>query len=83
MDYNKATLHAATGRTLLLPGWRGYFYWDYSKKELNFRNGDYHLDNKQLREKGVMERTDWYYITKQASLEIRFAYFYLTLYFVS
>lgn len=42
MDYNKATLHAATGRTLLLPGWRGYFYWDYSKKELNFRNGDYH-----------------------------------------
>ena len=62
MDYNKATLYAATGRTLLLPGWRGYFYWDYSKKELNFRNGDYHLDNKQLREKGVMERTDWYYI---------------------
>lgn len=62
MDYNKATLHAATGRTLLLPGWRGYFYWDYSKKELNFRNGDYHLDNKQLREKGAMERTDWYYI---------------------
>ena len=47
MDYNKATLHAATGRTLLLPGWKGYFYWDY---------------NKQLREKGVMERTDWYYI---------------------
>ena len=78
MDYNKATLYAATGRTLLLPGWRGYFYWDYSKKELNFRNGDYHLDNKQLREKGVMERTDWYYIIKQASLEIRFAYFYLT-----
>jgi hypothetical protein len=46
MDYNKSTLYAATGRTLLLPGWRGYFYWDYSKKELNFRNGDYHLDNK-------------------------------------
>lgn len=62
MDYNKATLHAATGRTLLLPGWRGYFYWDYNKQELNFRNGDYHLDNKQLQEKGVMERTDWYYI---------------------
>lgn len=61
MDYNKATLYAATGRTLLLPGWRGYFYWD-NKQELNFRNGDYHLDNKQLREKGVMERTDWYYI---------------------
>lgn len=39
MDYNKATLHAATGRTLLLPGWKGYFYWDYNKQELNFRNG--------------------------------------------
>ena len=46
MDYNKATLYAAMGRTLLLPGWRGYFYWNYSKKELNFKNGDYHLDNK-------------------------------------
>ena len=62
MDYNRATLYAATGRTLLLPGWRGYFYWDYTKNELNFRNGDYHLDNKQLKEKGVMERNDWYYI---------------------
>lgn len=27
MDYNRATLYAATGRTLLLPGWKGYFYW--------------------------------------------------------
>lgn len=62
MDYNRATLYAATGRTLLLPGWKGYFYWDYTKNELNFRNGDYHLDNKQLKEKGVMERNDWYYI---------------------
>lgn len=32
MDYNKATLHAATGRTLLLPGWRGYFYWIILKR---------------------------------------------------
>ena len=62
MDYNKATLYATMGRTLLPPAWRGYFYWNYSKKELNFKNGDYHLDNKQLREKGIMERTDWYYI---------------------
>ena len=46
MDYNKAILYATRGRTLLLPGWKGYFYWDYAKKELNFRNGDYHLDNK-------------------------------------
>ena len=64
MDYNKATFYATRGYTLLLPGWRGYFYWDYAKKELNFKNGDYHLDNKQLKEKGIMDRTDWYYITK-------------------
>lgn len=25
MDYNRATLYAATGRTLLLPGWKGIF----------------------------------------------------------
>lgn len=62
MDYNQAILYAATGNTLLLPGWHGYFYWDYNKQELNFRNEDYHLDNKQLQEKGVVERNDWYYI---------------------
>lgn len=62
MDYNKATLYAATGRTLLLPGWVGYFYWNYQTKELNFKNGDYHLNSKQLKDKGIMNRKDWYYI---------------------
>ena len=61
MNYNQATLCAATGKTLLLPGWRGYFYWNWETKELNFRNGDYHLDSKQLRDKGVTDRNDWYY----------------------
>jgi hypothetical protein len=36
MDYNQATLHAATGATLMLPGWEGYFKWDWDKKELYF-----------------------------------------------
>ena len=62
MNYNQATLCAATGKTLLLPGWRGYFYWNWETKELNFRNGDYHLDSKQLRDKGVTDRNDWYYL---------------------
>lgn len=62
MSYNQATLYAATGKTLLLPGWRGYFMWDYTSKELVFRNGDYFLNNKELRDKGVMNRDDWYYI---------------------
>lgn len=62
MNYNQATLCAALGKTLMLPGWRGYFYWNYSTKELNFKNGDYHLDSEQLKDKGVREREDWYYI---------------------
>lgn len=62
MNYNQATLYAATGYTLLLPGWVGYFYWNYQTHELNFRNGDYHLDSKQLKDKGIMNREDWYYI---------------------
>ncbi len=34
MNYNIATLFAATGHTLMLPGWEGYFKWDWEKKEL-------------------------------------------------
>lgn len=62
MNYNLATLYAATGKTLMLPDWKGYFNWDYNNNELYFQNGDYRLNNQQLREKGVMDRTDWYYI---------------------
>ena len=63
MNYNQATLYAVTGKVLLLPGWHGYFYWNYGTKELNFRDGDYHLDSAQLRDKNVQDRDDWYYIT--------------------
>ena len=62
MNYNLATLYAATGKILMLPGWQGYFKWDYSNNELYFQNGDYRLNNQQLRDKGVMDRNDWYYI---------------------
>lgn len=63
MNYNQATLYAATGKILMLPGWHGYFYWNYGTKELNFRDGDYHLGSKQLEDKNVRDRNDWYYIT--------------------
>lgn len=63
MNYNQATLYAATGKILMLPGWHGYFYWNYGTKELNFGDGDYHLDSKQLEDKNVRDRNDWYYIT--------------------
>jgi len=32
------------GATLMLPGWEGYFKWDYNKKELYFQNGSYYLN---------------------------------------
>ena len=63
MNYNQATLYAATGYTLMLPDWHGYFKWDWSKKELYFQNGDYYLNNEQIKEKNLHNRTDWFYIT--------------------
>lgn len=63
MDYNKATLFAATGHTLMLPGWEGVFVWNYSNNTLIFKNGDYILTTEQLKEFKVQERDDWYYIT--------------------
>ena len=62
MDYNRATLFAATGATLMLPGWQGYFKWDYNKKELYFQNVDYYLNEEQIRNMKLDQRTDWYYI---------------------
>ena len=63
MNYNQATLFAATGSTLMLPGWHGYFKWDFKKNELYFQNGDYYLNEQQIREMKLNERDDWYYIT--------------------
>lgn len=62
MNYNQATLFAATGHTLMLPGWKGIFVWDYSTNTLIFKNGDYHLTNEQIRNMKLDQRTDWYYI---------------------
>lgn len=63
MDYNQATLFLATGVTLMLPGWEGYFKWDWAKKEIYFQNGDYYLSQQQLLDKEIDKRNDWYYIT--------------------
>ena len=63
MDYNQATLHAATGATLMLLGWEGIFVWNYANNTLIFKNGDYILNTEQLKEFKVQERDDWYYIT--------------------
>ena len=62
MTYSQATLHAATGATLMLPGWEGYFKWDWDKKKLYFQNGDYYLNDTQIKEMKLDQRDDWYYI---------------------
>lgn len=58
MDWNLATLYAATGHTLMLPQWQGYFKWNYNKKELYFQNGDYCLNEEQIRETHKNEKQD-------------------------
>ena len=58
MEWNLATLYAATGHTLMLPQWQGYFKWDYNKKELYFQNGDYYLNEEQIRETHKNEKQD-------------------------
>lgn len=62
MTFDQAKLYASNGYTLLLPGWKGYFNWNYKNKELIFKDGDYILNENQLKDKGVINRTDWYYI---------------------
>ena len=62
MDYNQATLRAATGDIIMLPGWEGVFVWNYSNNTLIFKNGDYYLTSEQLKEFNLDQRTDWYYI---------------------
>lgn len=62
MNFNQATLFAATGAVLMLPGWEGQFIWDYSTKQLIFRNGDYYLNEQQIRDMKLDQRNDWYYI---------------------
>lgn len=62
MTFDQAKLYASNGYTLLLPGWKGYFNQNYKNKELIFKDGDYILNENQLKDKGVINRNDWYYI---------------------
>lgn len=62
MDYNQAKIQAQKGSTLMLPGWQGYFKWNYNNNELYFQNGDYYLNEDQIKEFKIDQRNDWYYI---------------------
>ena len=59
MTYNGATLWAATGHTLMLPNFTGYFKWDFGNRVLMFTNRDFRCNAEDL---NVKDRTDWYYI---------------------
>lgn len=59
MDYTQATLWAATGSTIMLPNFIGYFKWDYSRNTMIFENGDYRCDADKL---DILNRTDFYRI---------------------
>ena len=62
MTYNQALLCARSGYIIMLPGWEGYFYWNYSTNDFNFKNKNYHLDSKELLDKNIVNRKDFYYI---------------------
>ena len=48
MNYNQATLRAATGDIIMLPRWQGYFKWNFETNELYFQNRDYYLNEQQI-----------------------------------
>lgn len=50
------------GYTGKIPGWVGYLDWNYVTKEIYFHNGDYILNENELKDK-IGKRTDLFYIT--------------------
>lgn len=62
MTYLQIKPLAVNGKILMLPHWQGYFKWNYSTNELEFNNGEYHLNQQQLIDKNIFNRNDWYYI---------------------
>lgn len=63
MNYEQAKTIAACGYVLRLPGWDGYFKYDYVTNDIKFRNGDYKLSSQELKQFNLDKRNNWYYIT--------------------
>ena len=49
------------GEIGMIPGWKGYIKWDYSKDQVQFVNNDYIMDQKELEDK-LKNRNDLLYI---------------------
>lgn len=45
MTYQEACEQAKQGKQLFIPGWNGYFFWDYGTNSLAFKNGNYISSN--------------------------------------
>lgn len=61
MTYKQAIEKAKAGKWLMLPFWKGYFYWDYGISKLCFRNEQY-MSSSKVKEYSLDKRDDWYYI---------------------
>lgn len=48
MTYEEACIKAREGKQLFIPGWNGYFYWDYGTNSLAFKNKEYKSSGKNL-----------------------------------
>lgn len=62
MTYKQILSVARNGKTLMLPGWKGYFKYDYATNDLRFENGDYKLNSEELKKFQLNKRNDWFYI---------------------
>lgn len=49
------------GKLGIIPGWIGYLKWNYALKEIQFVNGEYSMNCKELKDK-IKDRNDLYYI---------------------
>lgn len=59
MNWEQVINYAIDGYTFILPGWKGYFKYNYRTNELIFNNNDYYLNQQQLLDMGINKRTDW------------------------
>ena len=61
MTYSKIREICKTGKTGLIPGWKGYIKYSYGLDQLQFVNGDYILSEDKLKEL-IQDRNDLFYI---------------------
>lgn len=61
MNYQEIRNKCREGYLGIIPGWKGYLRWNYGLQQLQFFNGDYIMDESELKDK-IKNRIDIYYI---------------------